>query len=101
MDYFDSVISRSWQDIVDSVDSDQIPVSCLKRVSINLLDGKRKQINIAKYRKQGYTEEELEDLLGKYFVMLNSVIKNVDFVVDINAVEALVTPITQKLLAKI
>ena len=97
----ETVVTRSWEDIVNSVEKVEIPVDCLKRVTINLLDGKRKQINIAKYRQKGLKNEEIEEIMGKYFFMLNDVIRNVDFIVDINAVEQLVQPLTDQLLAKL
>ena len=97
----ETIVTKSWEEIVNTIEKDQIPASCLKRVTINLLDGKKKRLNIAKYREQGMKEDEIEESMGKYFFMLNDVIRNVDFIVDVNAVERLVQPMTNELLARI
>jgi len=97
----ETVVTRSWEDIVNSVEKIEIPVNCLKRVTINLLDGKSKRLNIAQYRKKGMSNEEIEEIMGKYFFMLNDVIRNVDFFVDLKAVEELIQPMTDQLLAKL
>lgn len=90
---------KVWEDIIEEVDKAEIPVSCLRRVTIKLNDGKRRTVNIAKMREQGLNDEEIEEALGIKFYQLHDEIKNVDFFVDTSAVANLVAPHTSQLLA--
>lgn len=89
---------KLWEGIIEDVDKDQIPVSCLRRVQIKLIDGRRKTINIAKMRTQGHSNEEIEENLGIAFYQLHDDIKKVDFFVDTAAVANMVEPQTDRLL---
>lgn len=87
-----------WEDIVESVEKIEVPVQCLKRITIKLENGKRKQISITKLRKQGVTDEQIEAILNHSLTMLGDEVKNVDFFVDVAAVADMVKPRTAELL---
>ena len=63
--------------------------------------GKQKTINIHSLIKQGLSMEDVESVLTRTFNELDSVIRDVDFVVDISAVANMVQPETDKLLGKL
>ena len=46
-----------WEEIVEAVDKTDVPVQCLKRLTIKLENGRRRQISITKLRKQGMPEQ--------------------------------------------
>lgn len=87
-----------WEDIIESVDKTDVPVQCLKRITIKLEDGKRKQISVLKLRKQGLDDEEIEEMLNKALFLLGDAVKGVDFFVDVKSVAEIVQPETDLLL---
>ena len=60
--------------------------------------GKRRSINIATLRKQGLEAEEIEAVVNRTLTDLGDEVRDVDFVLDINAVADIVQPETDKLL---
>lgn len=87
-----------WEGIIEDVDKAEIPVTCLRRVTIKLNNGRRKMINVAKLRDQGLSEEEIEESIGVVFYQFHDEIKNVDFFVDTAEVANIVAPQTQRIL---
>lgn len=94
-----NVDHNQWEDIVESVDKIEVPVECLKRITIKLENGKRRQISVAKLRRQGVTDEQIESILNHALAMLGDEVKNVDFFVDVATVAAIVSPKTKELLS--
>ena len=90
-----------WEHIIATVNKTDVPLECIKKVVIKLAGGKQKTINIHTLLKQGLELEEVESMLTRFFNENDSEIKDVDFVVDISAVVALVQPETDKLLGKL
>jgi hypothetical protein len=68
---------------------------------IKLKGGKQKTLNVQTLKRQGLSLEEIETLMTRTFGELDDQIYDVDFVVDISAVAALVQPETDKLLGKL
>ena len=90
-----------WEHIIATVNKTDVPLECIKKVVIKLAGGKQKTINVHTLLKQGLELEEVESMLTRFFNENDSEIKDVDFVVDISAVAALVQPETDKLLGKL
>lgn len=59
---------------------------------------KQKTINIARLKKQGLDMEAIEAFLTRSLLEYDNDITDIDFVVDIKSVAALVQPETDKLL---
>jgi hypothetical protein len=59
---------------------------------------KQKTINIARLKKQGLDMEAIETLLTRILLEFGNDVVDIDFVVDIKIVAALVQPETDKLL---
>jgi hypothetical protein len=66
-----------------------------------LTNGKQRTINIHTLKKQGLNMDDLELIVARTFGELDNEIKDVEFVVDIKSVAALVQPETDKLLGKL
>jgi benzoyl-CoA reductase/2-hydroxyglutaryl-CoA dehydratase subunit BcrC/BadD/HgdB len=90
-----------WEHIVNEVSKTDVPLECLKKIVIKFNSGRQRTVNLQSLQKQGLTIEDIEKLVNKIFHELDSEIRDVDFVVDINAVASLVQPETDKLLEKL
>lgn len=90
-----------WEHIIATVNKTDVPLECIKKVVIKLAGGKQKTINVHTLLKQGLELEEVESMLTRFFTENDHQIRDVDFVVDITAVAALVQPETDKILGKI
>jgi cupin superfamily acireductone dioxygenase involved in methionine salvage len=90
-----------WEHIIATVNKTDVPIECIKKVVVKLGGGRQKTINLHTLLKQGLELAEIETMLTRYFTEHDHEIKDVDFVVDISAVVALVQPETDKLLGKI
>jgi hypothetical protein len=92
---------KKWEHIIADVNKTEVPLECIKKVIIKLIGGKQRTINLHTLRKQGLDYEDIETLLTRTINELDSIIKDIDFVVDISAVAELVQPETDKLLGKL
>ena len=90
-----------WEHIIANVNKTDVPIECIKKVVVKLDGGRQKTINLHTLLKQGLELAEIESMLTRYFTEHDHEIKDVDFVVDISAVVALVQPETDKLLGKL
>jgi hypothetical protein len=90
-----------WEHIIAGVNKTDVPLECIKKVVIKLQEGRQKTINVHTLIKQGLELSEVETMLTRYFHEHDCEIRDVDFVVDISAVAALVQPETDKLLGKL
>jgi cupin superfamily acireductone dioxygenase involved in methionine salvage len=90
-----------WEHIIADVNKTDVPLECIKKVVIKLQGGRQKTINVHTLLKQGLELPEVESMLTRYFHEHDHEIRDVDFVVDISAVAALIQPETDKLLGKL
>ena len=90
-----------WEHIIAGVNKTDVPLECIKKVVIKLKAGRQKTINVHGLLKQGLQLEEVETMLTRFFQEHDHEIRDVDFVVDISSVVALVQPETDKLLGKL
>lgn len=90
-----------WELIISEVSKTDVPLECIKKIVIKLSGNKQRTVNIHTLLKQGLALEEIEALVTRTFNELDSDIKDVDFVVDIKSVAALVQPETDKILGKL
>ena len=90
-----------WELIISEVNKTDVPLECIKKIVIKLDGGKQRTINIHTLLKQGLALEDIEQLVTRKFHELDAEIRDVDFVVDIKSVAALVQPETDKILGKL
>lgn len=90
-----------WEHIIANVNKTDVPLECIKKVVIKLKQGRQKTINVHSLLRQGLQLEEVETMLTRFFQEHDHEIRDVDFVVDISSVVALVQPETDKLLGKL
>ena len=95
---FSDEFIQQWEHIIEEVNKTEVPLECIKKVVIRLNDRKQKTINLSTLRKQGLDLEELEVVLTRTLTDLGDLVRDIDFVVDVNQVAKLVQPETDKLL---
>lgn len=100
MQLSDDFLSK-WEHIIAEVNKTDIPLECIKKVVIKLKGGRQKTINLQTLKRQGLELEEIENMLTRTFNDLDTEIRDVDFVVDVEAVAEMVQPETDKLLERI
>ena len=96
----DDLLSQ-WEIIVEEVNKTDVPLECIKKIVFKLTNGRQRTINIHTLKKQGLNMDDLELLVARTFSELDTEIKDVEFIVDIKSVAALVQPETDKLLGKL
>ena len=90
-----------WEHIIAGVNKTDVPLECIKKVVIKLVEGRQKTLNVHSMLKQGLDLEAVEGILTRYFQENDHLIRDVDFVVDVNSVAKIVQPETDKLLGKL
>lgn len=70
-----------WPEVFKDIDIEVVPLEYLHSVRVFFDDGKVWEIDIAKSKKQGLTED-LETTLEELFKQYDNVINNVDFRLD-------------------
>lgn len=89
---------QQWSQIVSTVEKTDFPLECINKMIIRMENKKQKTINIARLKKQGLDMEAIEALLTRTLLEHDNNIVDIDFVVDIKSVAALIQPETDKLL---
>jgi len=88
----------TWEQIVANTEKTEVPLECIKKVVLKLKGGRQKTVNIITLKKQGMSMGGIEIMLTQMFEELDDEIRDVDFVVDVNAVAELIQPETNKIL---
>jgi len=89
---------KRWEEIVDQVDKDHIPIECIKKVVFRITGGRQKTINLQRLKQQGLDMDEVQDVVDTFVQANSDLITNMEFVLDIVAVAELLQPETDKLL---
>ena len=92
---------KKWEDILNEVNTTDIPLECIKKVVIKFRGKSQKTINLANLKKQGLDWEEIETVVTRTLNEAGDAVRDVEFVVDIAAVAEIVQPETDKLLEKL
>lgn len=97
MQHSDDWLDR-WEEIIDQVDKDHIPIECVKKIVFRLEGGRQKTINLRRLRDQGLDDEGVHNLVDRFVQEQSDTITNMEFVLDIEAVAQLLQAETDKLL---
>lgn len=100
MQQIDDVLDQ-WEMIVSEVNKTDVPLECIKKIIIKLPSGQKRTINLHTLIKQGIEIEEIESMVSRIFSELGDDVRDVDFVIDIKSVAALIQPETDKILGKL
>lgn len=89
---------KKWEQIVNDVDKDHCPISCVKKVVFKTSGRKQKTINLRTLRNQGFDDESLELAVSTFIQENEESIASMELVLDVEAVAELIQPETDKLL---
>jgi len=98
--FSDNFIDR-WEHIIDGVNITDVPLECIKKIIIKLRGKKQRTVNLHALLKKGLDWEEIEHFVSRTLDDYGDSLLDVDFVLDLAAVAALVQPETDKLLEKL
>lgn len=93
----DDFLAR-WEKIVNDVDKDHCPISCVKKVIFKTVDKKQKTINLRQLRKQGIDDDAIDQAVSAFIEENEARIVNMELVLDVEAVAEIIQPETDKLL---
>jgi hypothetical protein len=88
-----------WEDIVNGVDKDHCPITCVKKVVFRTRQG-QKTINLRNLRRQGIDDDSIEQAVSSFIEDNEKIIKSMELVLDVEAVAEIVQPETDKLLKR-
>ena len=87
-----------WESIVNDVDKDHCPISCVKKVVFKTQDSRQKSINLRTLRKQGIDDDSIEAAVSSFISDNEENIVSMELVLDVEAIAEIVQPETDKLL---
>ena len=93
--------TEKWDEVINSIDQDMIPIDCVKKVVFKLRGGKQRTINLNRLRKQGLIMEDIEVVVNRNIGEFGKDIVNLMFVIDVPAVAEQIQPLTRKYLANL
>lgn len=86
-----------WEEILNGVDKDHCPITCVKKVIFRTRQG-QKTINLRNLRRQGIDDDSIEQAVSAFIEDNEQIIKSMELVLDVEAVAEIVQPETDKLL---
>ena len=89
---------EEWTRILKDVEKNEIPVTFLKSLTVNLKDGTAVNVNIIDLINDGVDPSVIERQLNQRLQELDMYIKDVDFFINVDTVSKTVQPYTDKLL---
>jgi len=89
---------RDWEDILEEIDKQEVPVEVLQKVDIVLNDGTVVELSMAELTGQGMSYNDIEQALNERMDKMGNLISNVEFYVDIDKLQAQIQPNTDKIL---
>jgi hypothetical protein len=87
-----------WRQILKEVEKEQAPLSVLRGITVNLIDGSQVDLDIQALLEQGLDPESLEQEINDKLKSLDDVIEDVDFFISVDHVARTVQPFTDQLL---
>jgi DNA-binding protein YbaB len=87
-----------WEKLLKEVSKEQVPISVLRYITVNLKDGTSVDVNISEMIADGADPELVEKLINNKLEALDDVIQDVDFHISVDSVAKVIQPFTDKLL---
>jgi len=87
---------KCWEEIIDAVDKDEIPLCFINRILIDA-----QEIDILKLRRQGYNDDDLRTILNEVILEAGNAIEEPQVLIDVENVAATAQSHTNKILNKI
>jgi hypothetical protein len=87
-----------WEKLLKEVKKEQVPISVLRYITVNLKDGTSVDVNIAEMLEEGAEPEFVEKLINSKLQALDDIIQDVDFHISVDSVAKVIQPFTDKIL---
>jgi len=87
-----------WERILNDVDKDHCPITCVRKVVFRTKDRRQKSINLKNLRKQGIDDDSIEQAVSNFISDNEENIISMELVLDVEAVAGIVQPETDRLL---
>lgn len=87
-----------WERLLKEVKKEQVPITCLESICVNLKDGTAVTVDIKQLLAEGYNPDALEQEINQKLEALDEIIDDVDFYISVESVAKTVQPITDNLL---
>ena len=91
-------VKEQWKQILKSVSKNEVPVNLLESVTVNLIDGTSVDVNIQELLREGHEPDDVRDMLNSRLDRMDAMVKDVDFMISIEAVANTVQPVTNVIL---
>src|SRR5210317_336608 len=92
---------KACRDILKDVEKKEVPVHVLERLVVHLKDGTEVNIDVKQILSEGADPDDIERHVQKRLDELEQYIANVDFYVDVDMVEQVVQPETDRILSNL
>ena len=89
---------NKWEQIVNDVDKEHVPIECVKKVVFRHNDNRQQTINLKTLKRQNLNIDEIASVVERYITENEDEITSMEFVLDVEAVAELLQPETDKLL---
>lgn len=87
-----------WEKLLKEVNKEQVPITVIRYITVNLKDGTSVDVNVAEMLEEGADPEVVEKVINSKLEALDDIIKDVDFHISVDSVAKVVQPITDQLL---
>jgi hypothetical protein len=87
-----------WERLLKEVKKEQVPITCLESICVNLKDGTSVNVDIKQLLAEGHDPDALEQEINQKLEALDNIIDDVDFYISVESVAKTVQPITDNLL---
>lgn len=89
---------KEWERILREVKKEDVPISMLEAITVNLKDGTQVIINIQELLKEGADPDDLQTHIEERLETLDHIVDDVDFYISVDEVRKAVQPATDNLL---
>ena len=87
-----------WERLLKEVSKEQVPISVLRYITVNLKDGTSVDVDIEAMLTEGADPAVVEKLINNKLQALDDVIEDVDFHISVDSVAKVIQPFTDELL---
>jgi len=87
-----------WEKLLKEVSKEQVPITVIRYITVNLKDGTSVDLNIEEMIEEGADPEVVEKVINSKLEALDDIIKDVDFHISVDSVAKVIQPFTDKLL---
>jgi Asp-tRNA(Asn)/Glu-tRNA(Gln) amidotransferase B subunit len=87
-----------WEEIVDQVEKEHVPIECVKKIVFRLAPNRRKTINFNVLKRQNLDIDDINAVVERFIHANEDTITSMEFILDIEAVAQMLQPETDRLL---